>query len=78
MVGLACMLPFVLCAVFAFGSTNAYWVTVFATLIPSFGAGFVLYGFMDRMMDYFWGPVPDIAQLSIKEHSEMKLYILKV
>jgi len=78
MVGLACMLPFVLCAVFAFGSTNAYWVTVFATLIPSFGAGFVLYGFMDRMMDYLWGPAPDVAQLSLKEQSEMKVYILKV
>ena len=72
------MLPFVFCAVFAIGSTNAYYVTVFATLIPSFGAGFVLYGFMDRMMDYLWGPAPDVAQVSLKEQLEMKIYILKV
>jgi len=77
-VALVCILPFALPALLAIGSTNAYLVTICATLLPSFGGGFVLYGFMDRIVDYIWGPAPNIAQITAKDQSEMKLYILKI
>ena len=79
LVALACMLPFALPALLAIGSTNAYLVTVCATLIPSLGAGFVIYGLMDRVVDYIMGPVNNVVQMPSKDkQSEMKLYILKI
>jgi hypothetical protein len=81
-VALVCILPFVIPAVIilATGTTNAYLAMFLLTLIPSVGLGFVLYGFMDRMVDYIFGPAPIVAQSfsQVKDQSEMKLYILKV
>lgn len=54
-VALACLIPFVLPALSAYTTTNPYVATIFLTLIPTFGVGFVLYGFLDYMMDCLCG-----------------------
>ena len=54
-VGLPLLLPFVLPAVFVIGTSNPYLALIFYTTVPTLGAGFVLFGFMDRMADYLCG-----------------------
>ena len=59
---LACILPFVIPALLFIGTTNAYIATIFWTLLPTLGLGFVIYGFMDRVVDYLWGTGPGVAK----------------
>lgn len=54
-VGLPLLLPFVLPIAFVAGTTNPYLALIFYTTVPTLGAGFVVFGFMDRMADYLCG-----------------------
>jgi hypothetical protein len=45
----------VLLAIFGIGTSNPYLALIFNLTIPSLGAGYVLFGFMDRMANFIWG-----------------------
>jgi hypothetical protein len=84
-VGVPLLLPFVLPAIFVIGTSNAYLALIFYTTIPTLGAGFVVFGFMDRMADYLCGGSKQAARRkadnnknqSYLELKDVKLVLLK-
>jgi hypothetical protein len=84
-VGVPLLLPFVLPAIFVIGTSNAYLALIFYTTIPTLGAGFVVFGFMDRMADYLCGGSKQVARRkadnnknqSYLELKDVKLVVLK-
>jgi hypothetical protein len=55
MVALVSILPFVIPALFILNTKNPYMALFGLTTIPSIGLGYILYGFMDRMVDALYG-----------------------
>jgi hypothetical protein len=84
-VGLPLLLPFILPAIFVIGTSNPYLALIFYTTLPTLGAGFVVFGFMDRMADYLCGGSKLAARRkednnknqSYLELKDVKLVVLK-
>ena len=84
-VGLPLLLPFVLPIAFVAGTSNPYLALIFYTTIPTLGAGFVIFGFMDRIADYLCGGAKLAARRkednnknqSYLELKDVKLVVLK-
>ena len=84
-VGLPLLLPFVVPIAFVAGTSNPYLALIFYTTIPTLGAGFVIFGFMDRIADYLCGGAKLAARRkednnkkqSYLELKDVKLVVLK-
>jgi hypothetical protein len=52
---LALIFPFILPALYSTNTNSPYAAMIFFALIPSYGLGFVLYGYLDKFMDQCCG-----------------------
>lgn len=62
MVGLVLMLPFLIPPALNFETTDAYVAFSCWTLIPTLGGGFVLYGYLDRIMFQLCGSTSSLKK----------------
>jgi hypothetical protein len=76
-VGVLLLLPFVIPAIFVIGTSNTYLALIFYTTIPTLGAGFVLFGFMDRMADYLCGGFKQASRRKSDENKNQSYLELK-
>ncbi len=64
LVALVSILPFIIPALFVLNTNNPYMALFGLTTVPSIGLGYILFGFMDRMVDALYGRASSTAPKS--------------